>query len=104
MSNLKNLKTNHYKTKIVPTKKLKLNNTTYIGFKINDLFKLKEFIKEDNIIDFTYKGLSFINNIEINSISDDFKNCSVLVEDLDKKSFFNSENIIHSDYICSIVK
>ena len=50
------------------------------------------------------QGLSFINNIEIKSISDDFKNCSVLVEDLDKKSFFNSENIIHRDYICSIVK
>tara|TARA_R100000231_G_C5257556_1_gene144722 strand:+ start:325 stop:543 length:219 start_codon:yes stop_codon:yes gene_type:complete len=67
MSNLKSLKTNHYKTKIVPTKKLKLNNTTYIGFKINDLFKLKEFIKEDNIIDFTYKGLSFINKNNLKS-------------------------------------
>ena len=61
MSNLKNLKTNHYKSKIIITKKLKLNNITYIGFKINDLFTLKEFIKNKNIIDFTYKGLSFIN-------------------------------------------
>ena len=67
MSNLKNLKTNHYKSKIIITKKLKLNNTTYIGFKINDLFKLKEFIKENNIIDFTYKGLSFINKNNLKS-------------------------------------
>ena len=61
MSNLKNLKTNFYKSKIIFTKKLKIKNITYIGFKINDLFTLKEFIKNKNIIDFTYKGLSFIN-------------------------------------------
>ena len=61
MSNLKSLKTNHYKSKIIFTKKLKIKNTTSIGFKINDFFTLKEFIKNKNIIDFTYKGLSFIN-------------------------------------------
>lgn len=61
MSNLKNLKTNHYKTKIVTTKKLKLKNNTYLGFKINDLFQLKEFKKDSNIVEFTLKGLSFIN-------------------------------------------
>ena len=61
MSNLKSLKTNHYKSKIIFTKKLKIKNTIYLGFKINDLFTLKEFIKNKNIIDFTYKGLSFIN-------------------------------------------
>ena len=61
MSNLKSLKTNHYKSKIIFTKKLKIKNITYLGFKINDLFTLKEFIKNKNIIDFTYKGLSFIN-------------------------------------------
>ena len=67
MSNLKSLKTNRYKSKIIFTKKLKIKNTTYIGFKINDLFKLKEFIKENNIIDFTYKGLSFINKNNLKS-------------------------------------
>ena len=67
MSNLKSLKTNHYKSKIIFTKKLKIKNTTYIGFKINDLFTLKEFIKNKNIIDFTYKGLSFINKNNLKS-------------------------------------
>ena len=36
MSNLKNLKTKHYISKILKTKKLKINNKTYIGFNIND--------------------------------------------------------------------
>ena len=67
MSNLKNLKTNHYKTKIVTTKKLKLKNTTYLGFKINDLFQLKEFKKDSNIVEFTLKGLSFINKNNLKS-------------------------------------
>jgi len=67
MSNLKNLKTNHYKSKILQTKKLKLNNTTYIGFKLNDLFQLKEFIKDNNIVEFTNKGLSFINKNNLKS-------------------------------------
>jgi len=67
MSNLAKLKTNHYKSKILQTKKIKLKNTTYICFKINDLFTLKEFIKDNNIIDFTYKGLSFINKNNLKS-------------------------------------
>ena len=67
MSNLKNLKTNHYKTKIVTTKKLKLKNNTYLGFKINDLFQLKEFKKDNNIVEFTLKGLSFINKNNLKS-------------------------------------
>tara|TARA_R100001460_G_scaffold64996_2_gene105278 strand:- start:1040 stop:1258 length:219 start_codon:yes stop_codon:yes gene_type:complete len=67
MSNLKNLKTNHYKSKLIYTKKIKIKNTTYLGFKINDLFTLKEFIKNKNIIDFTYKGLSFINKNNLKS-------------------------------------
>jgi len=67
MSNLAKLKTNHYKSKTLQTKKLKLKNITYIGFKINDLFTLKEFIKDNNIIDFTYKGLSFINKNNLKS-------------------------------------
>ena len=38
MSNLKSLKTKHYISKILKTKKLKINNKTYIGFNINDAF------------------------------------------------------------------
>ena len=67
MSNLKNLKTNHYQSKILKVKKLKLNSNTYLGFKINDLFQLKEFIKDNNIVEFTNKGLSFINKNNLKS-------------------------------------
>ena len=67
MSNLKNLKTNHYKSKLIKVKKLKLNSNTYLGFKINDLFQLKEFIKDNNIVEFTNKGLSFINKNNLKS-------------------------------------
>ena len=67
MSNLKNLKTNHYQSKILKIKKLKLNNTTYLGFKINDLFQLKEFKKDSDIVEFTNKGLSFINKNNLKS-------------------------------------
>ena len=61
MSNLKNLKTNHYKSKLLKYKKVKIKNTTYLGFNINDLFTLKEFIKDNNIVEFNLKGLSYIN-------------------------------------------
>ena len=63
MSNLKNLKTNHYKTKILNIKKLKLKNNIYIGFNINDLqiIKLKDKLKIENVLEFNLKGLSFIN-------------------------------------------
>ena len=46
MSNLKNLKTNHYKSKLINTKKFKFNNNKYIGFKINDLLEFKFYLKE----------------------------------------------------------
>ena len=58
---MRKLYTKHYTTKILNTKKLKINNKTYIGFNINDLFKIKNYIKDNNIIEFNYKGLSFIN-------------------------------------------
>jgi 4-diphosphocytidyl-2C-methyl-D-erythritol kinase len=63
MSNLKSLKTNHYKTKILNTKKLKLKNNIYIGFNINDLqnIKLKDKLEIKNVLEFNLKGLSFIN-------------------------------------------
>lgn len=67
MSNLKHLKTNHYKSKLLKYKKVKFNNTTYLGFNINDLFNLKEFIKDNNIVEFNLKGLSYINKNNLKS-------------------------------------
>ena len=63
---MRKLYNKHYTTKILNTKKLKINNKTYIGFNINDLFKIKNYIKDNNIIEFNYKGLSFINKNNIN--------------------------------------
>ena len=65
MSNLKNLKTNHYKSKLINTKKLNINKNKYIGFKVNDLLEFKFYFKEDNLVEFTYKGFSFINKNNI---------------------------------------
>ena len=65
-NNMQKLYTKHYTTKILNTKKLKINNKTYIGFNINDLFKIKNYIKDNNIVEFNYKGLSFINKNNIN--------------------------------------
>ena len=48
------------------TKHYTTNNKTYIGFNINDLFKIKNYIKDNNIVEFNYKGLSFINKNNIN--------------------------------------
>ena len=67
MSNLKNLKTNHYKSKLLKSKKVTIKNTTYLGFNINDLFTLKEFIKNKNIVEFNLKGLSYINKNNLKS-------------------------------------
>ena len=67
MSNLKNLKTNHYKSKLLKYKKVTIKNTTYLGFNINDLFTLKEFIKDKNIVEFNLKGLSYINKNNLKS-------------------------------------
>lgn len=67
MSNLKNLKTNHYKSKLLKYKRVTIKNTTYLGFNINDLFTLKEFIKDNNIVEFNLKGLSYINKNNLKS-------------------------------------
>jgi len=64
---MRKLYTKHYTTKILNTKKLKIKNKTYIGFNINDLFKIKNYIKDNNIVEFNYKGLSFINKNNINN-------------------------------------
>tara|TARA_B100000945_G_scaffold308661_1_gene298615 strand:+ start:1536 stop:2162 length:627 start_codon:yes stop_codon:yes gene_type:complete len=96
----------HFKDKI---KKIKHKFISNAETKLIDINSVRDLTVVWSIKESIYKlykkqGLSFKNNIKIKSISDDFKNCSVLVEDLEKNSFFNSENIIHSDYICSIVK
>ena len=64
---MQKLYTKHYTTKILNTKKLKIKNKIFIGFKINDLFKIKNYIKDNNILEFNYKGFSFINKNNINS-------------------------------------
>tara|TARA_R100001369_G_C3222436_1_gene150355 strand:- start:218 stop:424 length:207 start_codon:yes stop_codon:yes gene_type:complete len=58
MANLQTLKTNHYKSQLIPTKKLKMQNNTYYGFKLNELIDYKLYKLE---YDFTHKGLTFIN-------------------------------------------
>jgi len=70
MSNLAKLKTNHYKSKLINTKKFTINSKKYIGFKINDLLEFKFYLKENNLVEFTYKGFSFINvnNIPKNTL------------------------------------
>tara|TARA_Y100000004_G_scaffold144480_1_gene164587 strand:- start:520 stop:729 length:210 start_codon:yes stop_codon:yes gene_type:complete len=57
---MQKLYTKHYQTKILNTKKLKINNKIYIGFNINDLLNLK-FYQKNPKIDFNFKGLSYIN-------------------------------------------
>lgn len=65
MSNLKNLSTNHYKSKTISHKKLTLLKSNYIGFKITDLLNFKFYHKNPNIIEFNLKGFSFINKKNI---------------------------------------
>ena len=58
MANLQTLKTNHYKSQLIPTKKLKMQNNTYYGFKLNELIDYKLYKYEYS---FTHKGLTYIN-------------------------------------------
>lgn len=64
---MKRLYTNHYQTQILKTKKLNLNSNTYIGFSIHDLqnVKLINKLTLENAIEFTNKGLSYINKKNI---------------------------------------
>ncbi len=61
---MRKLYTKHYKSKILNTKKLNLNNKIYIGFKIEDLQNIKDFT--NNLVEFNLKGLSFINKNNLN--------------------------------------
>jgi hypothetical protein len=64
---MRKLYTKHYKSQILNTKKIKLNNKIYIGFNINDLqnIKLKDKQTLNNVIEFNLKGLTFINKNNI---------------------------------------
>jgi len=64
---MQKLKTNHYKSKIYNTKKLKRNDITYIGFNINNLQELKfeNKLNINQVVEFNIKGLSYINKINI---------------------------------------
>jgi hypothetical protein len=64
---MRKLYTKHYKSQILNTKKIKLNNKIYIGFNINDLqnIKLKDKLTLNNVIEFNLKGLTFINKNNI---------------------------------------
>ncbi len=55
---MQKLKTNHYKSQLIFTKKLTKNNISYYGFKLNELIDYKLYKLE---YDFTNKGLTFIN-------------------------------------------
>ena len=65
MANLFKLKSNHYKSKLVPNKKLKLNNQTFIGFKLNELIDYKLYNLK---YDFNHKGLTFINKNKLKNL------------------------------------
>jgi len=56
---MKKLKTNHYKSQLIFTKKLTKNNISYFGFKLNELIDFKLY-KLD--YDFQFKGLTFISD------------------------------------------
>jgi len=70
---------------------------------VNDLTILWS-IKESIYKIYKKKGLNFKKNIIVQKITKDFKDSLSIVNDMDKKTFFKSKNIIHSNYICSIVK
>ena len=70
---------------------------------VNDLTILWS-IKESIYKIYKKKGLNFKKNIIVQKLTKDFKDSLSLVNDMDKKTFFKSKNIIHSNYICSIVK
>ncbi len=57
---MRKLYTKHYKSNILNTKKLNINNKTYIGFKIEDLQNIRNFNVE-NLVEFNLKGFSYIN-------------------------------------------
>jgi len=53
-----------YKSNIIKTKKLKLNNQTYIGFQISTLYNNKTLFKLINE-SFNHQGLTYINKLDL---------------------------------------
>ena len=53
-----------FTSKIIQTKKINLGNSTFIGFKLNEIPNVK-----DLKIEFTLKGFSFINKMYLNKNS-----------------------------------
>jgi len=53
-----------YKSNIIKTKKLKINNKTYIGFQISTLYNNKTLFKLINE-SFNYQGLTYINKLDL---------------------------------------
>jgi hypothetical protein len=64
---MQKLKSNHYKSLIYNTKRLKQNDITYIGFNINNLqdLKLENKLNIKDAVEFNIKGMSYINKINI---------------------------------------
>ena len=64
---MRKLKTNHYKSQILNTKKLKINNKVYIGFNINNLQDIKIIDKLNicDVVEFNITGMSYINKNNI---------------------------------------
>ena len=64
---MQKLKTNHYKSQILNTKKIKMNNNVYIGFNINNLqvVKIKDKLNICDVVEFNIKGMSYINKNNI---------------------------------------
>ena len=65
MANIYKLKTGNYKSKLIPNKKLKLNNQTFVGFKLNELLEHKLYNFQ---YDFNHKGLTFINKNKLKNL------------------------------------
>ncbi len=50
-----------FTSKHIKTKQLKINNNTYIGFTISQLYNYKSLFKLINTNSFNLKGLTYIN-------------------------------------------
>ena len=44
MANLTTLKTNHYRSNLIPTKTIKIAGKTFIGFKLNELIEIVMYV------------------------------------------------------------
>ena len=96
---MRKLYTKHYKSKILNTKKFKILHSTYIGFKIEDLQNLKEFLTNSNIVEFNYKGFSFISQNNLNG--NDLLWIDNVTEDNEWAVYKNTNNFVEHEFIIS---